>query len=436
METRRQTKSRRQNGGAGRLKSSTCARRDNCRLCGSTNLTSLFSLAPTPPANAFVCCDQVGLPQPCFPLDVYMCESCKHVQLLDVVNPSILFTNYIYVSGTSPVFVKHFENYATSVIREFVPNHSDQLVIDIGSNDGTLLSQFKRKGMRVLGIDPAKEIARNASKAGIETWPEFFTPALAEKIVAHYGHAQIVAANNVFAHADDLTGIASGIRTLLAPDGVFVFEVSYLADVFEKILFDTIYHEHLAYHCVKPLVNFFAAQGMQLIATKRTATHGGSLRGIVQLAGGPLKVETSVDSLLKLERSMGLDKLETLRAFGSKIDRVKHELTSYLHSLKTQGKSIAGFGAPAKATTLMYHFSIGPDIIDFIVDDSPFKQGLYSPGKHIPVLEPAAIYEKKPDAIIILAWNFAESIMKNHAAFLKMGGEFIVPLPNVKILKK
>jgi len=404
-------------------------------LCGGDALTKVLALTPTPPANAFV--DESGLDeeQPAFPLDVHFCDSCGHVQLLDVVDPELLFGNYVYVSGTSPVFVKHFEECADTVLRKYGSGEGGGLVVDIGSNDGTLLKQFQTRGMTALGVDPARDIAAKASAEGIETLPTFFNAALADEIRTERGAAQVVTANNVFAHADGLGDITDGIRILLAPDGVFVFEVSYLVDVFEKTLFDTIYHEHLAYHSVRPLVAFFAAHGMQLIAAERISSHGGSLRGVAQVAGGPRTVEPSVADLIALEKTLGLDRADTLNAFGARIDAVKSELTARLHELKAAGKTIAGFGAPAKATTLMYHFGIGPDIVDFIVDDSPLKQGLYSPGMHIPVLPSSAIYSKKPDAVIILAWNFAEPIMRNHDKYLNQGGTFIVPLPKVKIFR-
>ena len=225
-----------------------------------------------------------------------------------------------------------------------------------------------------------------------------------------------------------------GIKSLLRPEGLFVFEVSYLVDVFEKTLFDTIYHEHLAYHSVAPLVGFFKEHGLELIDARRIDSHGGSLRGFVQLAGGPHSMSSTVEKLIEEERRLGLDQAITLKAFGDHINAVKEQLTTCLWRLKNQGKSIAGFGAPAKATTLMYHFGIGPNLIDFIVDDSPLKQGLYSPGMHIPVLPSSAIYTKKPDALIILAWNFSKSIIQDHNAFIEQGGTFIVPLPKVEMI--
>lgn len=413
--------------------SATCHRRTDCRLCHGTRLTEVFKLTPTPPANAFVPATEVGRAQERFPLDMFFCEDCGHVQLLDVVDPRLLFENYVYVSGTSPVFVKHFEAYAADVLTRFTPP-ADGLVMDIGSNDGTLLSFFQRAGRPVLGIDPAKDIAADATRRGIETIAGFFSPATATAIRAERGAASVITANNVFAHIDDLDAVAEGVRSILAPDGVFVFEVSYLVDVTENTLFDTIYHEHLDYHSVKPLVGFFRRHGMELIEAIRVPSHGGSLRGIARLAGGKWPVGASVVAAIAEEARLGLDKAATLAAFARKIDALGADLNALLRRLKAESRTIAGFGAPAKATTLMYHFGIGPDLIDFIVDDSPLKQGLYSPGMHIPVLSSQAIEQRKPDYMVILAWNFAKPIIAKNAAYREAGGRFIVPIPEVEIV--
>jgi len=411
-----------------------CHHRTTCRLCSGAHLSEVLSLEPTPPANAFVSADQLSQPQATFPLDVFFCEDCHHVQLLDVVDPAVLFENYVYVSGTSPVFVKHFEDYAAFLIDSYAPPPG-ALVFDIGSNDGTLLKVFKKDGYKVLGVDPAKDIAAQASAGGIETITGFFSSAMAEDILAEHGRASVITANNVFAHIDDLGGVLDGVRTLLADDGVFSFEVSYLVDVFEHTLFDTIYHEHLAYHTVAPLVGFMAAHDMELIDATRVSTHGGSLRAVAQKAGGGRPVSRSVAELIGLESGMGLDKAETYRDFGIRIDVLKAELSTLLRAKKAEGRTIAAFGAPAKATTLMYHFGIGADLIDFIVDDSPLKQGLYSPGMHIPVVPSSMIDERKPDDIVILAWNFAAPIMEKLTSFKAAGGQFIVPLPSLEIHK-
>jgi SAM-dependent methyltransferase len=408
-------------------------RRVNCRLCQGTALELVLKLEPTPPANAFVPESSRGQEQPLFPLDVFFCKSCAHLQLLDVVDPKLLFENYVYVSGTSPVFVRHFENYACDILKRY-PQKPNSLVVDIGSNDGTLLSFFQKEGHTVLGIDPAIEIAADASARGISTISGFFTPELAKDILKEHGAAEIITANNVFAHADDLAGITKGVESLLAPDGVFAFEVSYLADVVEKTLFDTIYHEHVAFHSVGPLVPFLARYGLELIEAIRVDSHGGSLRAIAQKAGGPHKRGESVNELLSLEYSMGLDKVETFRDFASNIENLKLELSGLLRNLKSKGAKIAGFGAPAKATTLMYHFGIGPDVIDYVIDDSPFKQNLYTPGMHIPVVNGGAIVERRPDYLLLLAWNFSDSIISRNKAYLDSGGHFILPLPKVSII--
>lgn len=407
--------------------------RESCRLCEATDLEKVLSLAPSPPANAFVGASQLDEEQPCLPLDVWFCRRCAHVQLLDVVDPVHLFSEYVYTSGTSSSFVAHFEAYSREVRDRFGVRPGD-LVVEIGSNDGTLLRFFQEAGQRVLGVDPARNLAAEATKSGIETLPAFFTRAFAEDIRNRYGSAKVVAANNVFAHIDDLSGVLDGVRRVLAEDGVFVFEVSYLVDVVEKTLFDTIYHEHLDYHSVQPLVPFFARHEMELVDVQRVPTHGGSLRGVAQHAGGPHPRSPSVDDLGELERAMALDRADTFVEFGARIDALGRELVSLLHGLRAEGKRIAGFGAPAKATTLMHHFGIGADLVDFIVDDSPLKQGLYTPGLHLPVLPPSEIYERRPDYLLVLAWNFATPIIRAHQRFQESGGHFIVPAPSVEIV--
>ena len=407
--------------------------RKTCRLCGETSFTLVVGLSPTPPANAFVSREHLTQDQTKFPLDVYFCNACGHLQLLDVVDPEILFRDYVYVSGTSPSFVKHFQIYVEDCIARFTPPLGS-MAIDIGSNDGTLLQFFKAAGMSVLGVDPAKKIAAEATASGLETWPEFLTSDLTARIVRERGRAAIVTANNVFAHVDDLAGLTDCIRTLLDDDGVFVFEVSYAADVHANVLFDTIYHEHLDYHTVGPLVPFFKAHGLELFSARRMATHGGSLRGYVQRAGGPNKSDGSVAALIADERSRSLDQAGGWLEFADRIDRVGRELSSLLGDLKEQGKRIAGFGAPAKATTLMYKFDLDKATIDYIVDDSPLKQGLFTPGKHVPVVASSYLAEQWPDYMVILAWNFADAIVANHREYLNNGGHFIVPLPELRIV--
>lgn len=404
--------------------------RSSCRLCDDTNVRCVFQLESTPPANAFVKKEDINRSQSIYPLKMYFCEKCFHLQLLDILDPHELFENYVYVSGTSPLFVKHFEKYAEFIIKNYL--YKSSFIVDIGSNDGTLLEFFKKNGHSVLGIDPAKNISKRATERGIETLPIFFDKENAQKIADKYGHVDIITANNVFAHIDDLSSFVQNVRDLLSNDGIFVFEVSYLLDVIENTLFDMIYHEHVSYHSILPLISFFEANEMQIIEIIKVDTHGGSIRGIVQKKSGPYKISKSLRDMIQNEKNKKLDKIETFQKFFDNIEQRKLEFISLIDELKSKNKTLAGYGAPAKATTLMYHFGIGPETIDFIVDDSTLKQGLYTPGKHIPILSPEIIYEKKPNYLIILSWNFAESIMKKHDKYKKIG-HFIIPLPKLQV---
>jgi len=362
-----------------------------------------------------------------------LCSDCSHLQLTTVVSPKKLFENYVYVSGTSPVFIKHFENYFNSIISKYNPD-KNKLILDIGSNDGTFLKFFKDKGYKILGIDPAISISKKASKKGIKTITSFFSEGLAHNILNDYGEASIITANNVFAHSDNLIEILKGIKKILSSEGLFIFEVSYLVDVYEKSLFDTIYHEHLAYHSVKPLKKFFELNDMELIDVERISTHGGSIRGVVQKKGGGRRVQDSIKYLIELERKLGLHDIKEFLKFSNKILEIKTKLNDLIYKIKKEGKTIAGFGAPAKATTLMYQLGINKECIDFIVDDNPLKQGKFTPGLNIPIYSSETIKEKKPDYILILAWNFAESIIKNHKYFSSQNGKFIIPIPEVKVI--
>lgn len=407
-------------------------RRSTCRLCEATQLELVLQLTPTPPANAFVASEQRTTPQAVFPLDVHLCGICGHLQLLDIVDPKVLFSDYVYVSGTSPVFVEHFRRYAADVAAMVKP-YPQSLAVDVGSNDGTLLRFFQQAGFRVLGIDPARAIAAAASAGGIETEAVFFTESVARRILDERGPATIITANNVFAHIDDLGDVARGVARLLDRNGVFVFEVSYLLDVLQKTLFDTIYHEHLSYHAVRPLIGFFQRHGLELFHVQRVGSHGGSVRCFVCPVGADRQPSASLASSIHEEDRHGLFSPQTYRTFASTIDSVKDEVTGLLQAIAARGETVAGYGAPAKATTLLYHFGLG-GALQYIVDDSPLKQNLFSPGAHIPVLPPTALVENHPDYLLILAWNFAEAIMAKCRTYRDRGGRFIVPLPRCEVI--
>ena len=407
-------------------------RRDTCRLCGSRNVELVLQLAPSPIGDAYVTADKRDVPQPLFPIDLFLCCDCGLAQLLDIIEPKVLYGDYIYVTSSSLGLGDHFHGYAEQVYEAIHPQPGS-LVVDIGSNDGTLLKCFKHLGLRPLGVEPAEHIARAATASGAQTIAGFFTPELSRQILAQHGPATIITANNVFANVDDLESMTRGIRDLLAPDGVFVCESYYVADVVNNMVFDFIYHEHISSFAVTPLNTFFARMGMRLLDVVHVPTKGGSLRYTVGLAGGPRKPSPAVAAMLEQERRTGVCDPRTFKEFSARIDRLREKTCAMLAELKAAGRSVAGFGASITATTLIYHFGIG-SFLDYLVDDNPAKQGRFSPGLHLPVYPAAALYERKPDAAVILAWRYAEPIIRNHQSYLESGGRFIVPVPEVKVV--
>jgi len=352
------------------------------------------------------------------------------------VDPRILYQNdYSYVSATSLKFVEHLRGYAAEIVGRFALKPG-ALVVDIGSNDGTCLRFFRDGGMKVLGVDPATEIARRATESGIVTIGDFFSHELAVRLREQYGPAAVITSHNACAHIDHLDDVVRGVHHWLADDGLFILEVGYLLDVYKNIWFDTIYHEHLDYHTVAPFRSLFARTGMELIEVQRVSPQGGSIRVIAQRIGGPRGNDGSVDALIGLERQSKLDRAETFVEFGRRIDNVGAQLRSLIGTLKANGKSIAGYGAATKATTLLAHFQMGHNELDFIVDDNPLKQGLFSPATHIPVLSPEELYRRRPNFVLILAWNFAEPIVAMHRRYLTEGGNFIVPMPIPRIIEQ
>lgn len=407
-------------------------RRDTCRLCCADDLELVLQLTPTPLADSYVPVERLDEVQQTYPLDLFLCRTCGHSQLLDVIHAEVIYCDYIYETASSLGLADHFKRYADELLHH-VSSPKGSLVVDIGSNDGMLLNVLQSRGMRVLGVDPARDIARRATESGIETLPDFFTAELGKKIRYERGPAAIVTSNNLVANIDDLVGFIEGVRELLAPDGVFVFESFYLVDLIHNMVFDFIYHEHLSYFSVKPVEAFFRHNGMELIDVQRVATKGGSLRYTVQLTGGRRKVSPSVTDLIAFEESFGVTRADTFKAFGTKIDAAKNQLLSVLSELKVQGKVIYGYGASATTTTLIYHFQLG-DVLSCILDDYPSKQNLFSPGLHIPVLSPQIIHERRPDYVLILAWRYSEPIIKNQRAYLAQGGHFIVPVPKIHVI--
>jgi len=408
-------------------------KKTTCRVCTKNTLKKILTLGPTPLANAFLTEQQINTGEKFYPLDVYFCTNCHFLQLGHVISPLLLFQNYVYVSSTSKLFIKHFEQYAEKVYERLKLN-SHSLVIDIGSNDGILLKPFKKLGTKVLGIEPAENIAKIARAEDIDTISEYFSKKLAHFVVKKYGKADIITANNVFAHIDDLDEVIEGLKILLKDNGVFIMEAPYLIDFLQKRYFDLVYHEHLSYWSVGALQTLFKRFNMTVFFVEKVAVHGGSIRVFVKKEEGHFPVDKSVKQFLLKESKMKLKDITTYLNFAQKVYENKVKLLLLLEKLKSKGKTIAAYGAPAKGNTLLNFFSIGTETLDFVVDDSKFKQGLFTPGKHIPVVPSQQLYEKKPDYVLILAWNFADSIMDMHKNYRKDGGRFIIPVPKPRIV--
>lgn len=408
-----------------------------CRLCLSSDVEVAVALQPIALATPNMDLQAFGqrycgIAQATVPLDLYLCHQCGHLQLLDVIDPHIQYTHFKYTTAISLGLPEHFRKLADELIASTAAKPGS-LVVEIGSNDGTLLRPFKERGLNVLGIDPAQETAQRATATGIPTLAQFFTAKLAEEIGQKYGRAAIVIANNTFANIDDLADAAIGIEKLLAPHGVFVFETSYGADVVEKFLIDTVYHEHLSYFMVRPLIDFFRRHGLELYDAQQIWTKGGSLRGFVKHAADPRPVAASVASMAERERSLGLDDLAPYRKFAARVDGIRTKLHSIVREYRGRGQKIAGYGASVGTVTLVQQFGLG-SALDFIVDDNPLTDAIVGPDYRIPVLPPAALEEHKPSLVAILAWRYAELIRQKNVGHVQSGARFLVPLPDVKLL--
>ena len=381
-----------------------------------------------PLANSFISPEDVGKPEPRYPLELTRCTVCGHVQLSVTVPPEIMFRNYLYVSGTSETIPAHFAAYAKDVAERFVPK--DGLVVEIGSNDGTLLRAFDRSAVRVLGVEPALNIAAMANAAGIPTLDEFFGEAIAREIAAKHGRASAVIGNNVVAHIDDLHGLMSGVTALLDDRGVFVAEFPYLVDLLEKTAYDTIYHEHLSYFSVASVVDLASRHGLRLIDVRRVGVHGGSIRVFISR---DLEASSEVTKLLALEDQSDLRGGRPLGLFVQAVQRQREDLMRVLRGVRSS-RHLAGYGAPAKGNTLLNYCEIDRSVLDFIVDRSPLKHGLLTPGTHIPVEPPERLLASGVRDTLLLAWNFADEILRQQDAYRSRGGRFIIPIPSPRLV--
>jgi SAM-dependent methyltransferase len=405
-----------------------------CRMCGSGDLELYLDLGHTPPADQFRTSERLAEPEVWFPLQVCVCTRCGLSQLGYVVRPEILYQDdYPYEASTTRAGQAHFRAFAASVARRLALSERD-LAVDIGSNVGVLLAGFRDEGVRVVGVDPAANISAIAESRGIPTIADFFGERAVDRLLGEHGQARVITGTNVFAHVDDLHALMRNIDRLMTDDGAFIFECPYFVNLLKDLEYDTIYHEHLSYVSVRPLVAFFARFGMRIFDIEEVDIHGGSFRVFIDRCRRPVNAAV-IEALLQREEREGAYDLPRLRRFAADVADNRDELVSMLHDLRARGKRIAGVSAPAKGMTLLNYARIGRETLEFVTEKSQLKIGRYTPGGRIPVVGDDVLLEERPDYALLLAWNFADEIMRNLATFSAAGGRFIVPIPSPRIAR-
>lgn len=398
-----------------------------CRDCGSTELVRFLDLSDQPPANAFIPKDKIGT-EHFYPLQVYVCQVCQLVQLVDIVDVDELFQNYVYLTaGAGATTPKHFTEYAEEVTQKYLPQEKS-FIVEMGSNDGLLLGAFQKLGRKnVLGVDPSQSVAKIAEERGVRTIAKPWGEQLAIEIAKSHGTADVIIGNNVVAHINDHHDLMRGVKALLSPTGVFIFEAPYLIDMFENLSYDTIYHEHLSCLSLRPIKRMAELFGFEVFDMEIQQVQGVSMRVFIGFPGAH-PVTDSVAVFLQKEEDMNLQFVETYHNLASRIEKRKNELLSLLVQLKAQGKRVAGYGAPAKGNTMLNYLKIGPDTLDYLTEELPTKIGLVSPGMHIPVVHIEEARKNPPDYFLVLAWNYAESILKKELMLREKGVKFIIPV--------
>ena len=405
-----------------------------CRFCG-TPLEHVFAdLGVSPLSNAFLRAEDLQRMEPFYPLKAYVCAECFLVQLPAVETPEHIFGDYAYFSSYSESWLQHCRNYVEQMIARFGFDAHSQ-VVEIASNDGYLLQYFKAQGVPILGIEPAANVAKVAQEAGIPTVVRFFGVETAQALAAEGRMADLLLGNNVLAHVPDLNDFVAGMKSLLKPQGVITMEFPHLMRLMAENQFDTIYHEHFSYFSFLTVSKVFARHGLTLFDVEELPTHGGSLRIYARhTESGREAIQACVKELQEREIAAGLHRMETYARFAARVAETKRGLLAFLIEVKRQGKSIAGYGAPAKGNTLLNYCGIRSDFLDYTVDRSPHKQGLFLPGTHIPIFPPEKVRETRPDYLLLLPWNLREEIVAQMGHIREWGGRFVVPIPQVEVI--
>ena len=406
----------------------------SCRFCKSPLQHTLVDLGMSPLCESYLTAEQLNQMEPFYPLHVYVCGSCFLAQLEEFVSPEAIFGEYAYFSSYADSWLQHAKNYTDLMIQRFGINAGNH-VVELASNDGYLLQYFVQKGIPVLGVEPAANVARSAIEKGVPTIVKFFGEKLALEMVKEEKQADLLIGNNVLAQVPDLNDFVKGMKILLKPRGVVTMEFPHLMRLMEGNQFDTIYHEHFSYFSFITAEEIFAFHGLRIFDVEELGTHGGSLRIYACNSDDSTKaIGRMVAELRERELAGGFTNLDCYSSFGEKVKETKRVLLAFLIKAKEQGKSIAGYGAPGKGNTLLNYCGIRTDFIDYTVDRNPYKHGRFTPGTHIPIFSPDKIRETRPDYLFILPWNFKDEIMTQMSYIRDWGGQFIVPIPEAELL--
>lgn len=404
-----------------------------CRLCGSTRLHSVVDLGASPPCERFLTAAQLDEPEPTFPLHLRVCTECWLAQLPPLISPEETFTEYAYFSSFSTSWVAHAGAFVADAVRRLGLG-ADSFVVEVASNDGYLLKHVVDRGIRCLGIEPSVNVGAAARERGVDTLTAFLDADTGARVRAEHGPADLVAANNVYAHIPDVLGFTRGLRALVADEGWVSIEVQYLATLMAENQYDTIYHEHFQYYTVASAQRALASGGLALVDVEQLPTHGGSIRlwaRPAEIAGTP---SARVDALLASERAAGLHEVSGYQDFADRVGQVRRELLRFLLDAAEQGRTVVGYGAPGKGNTLLNHCGIRPDLLAYTVDRNPYKHGRFTPGTRIPIRPPERIAEDKPDYVLILPWNLRAELTEQLSYVGDWGGQLVFPVPRLEIV--